>query len=94
MLYQLKGRYKENIYYDLDKAIESFCRAEEIFMSVGIRQRNSKTGEKSILMPLANTYYQSGRKAEALEVCNKILLLDSREWRAKELKQKIEEQVA
>ena len=94
LLYQMKGKTKENVYYDLDKAIESFCRAEEIFLSIGTQQRDAKVSEKCILMPLANIYYQAGRKAEALEVCNKVLLLDSREWRAKELKRKIEEQVA
>lgn len=94
MLYQTKGRFKENTYYDLDKAIESFCKAEEIFLSVGIGQHDAKTREKCILMPLANTYFQVGRKEEALEVCNKVLLLDSQEWRAKELKKRIAAQAA
>ena len=94
MLYQTKGRFKENTYYDLDKAIESFCKAEGIFMNVGIGQHDAKTSEKCILVPLANTYFQVGRITEALEICNKVLLLDSREWRVKELKKKIQEQAA
>ena len=84
MLYQFKP-YK-NRYYSLEKAIDSFKKAEAAISASGISDAKSK---KSILMPLANTYFQSGRYHEADSVCDRVLMIDGKEQRAISLKQRI-----
>ena len=84
MLYQFKP-YKNN-YYSLDKAIDFFKKAEAAIEESGTANAKSK---KSILMPLANTYFQLGRYQEAESVCDSVLLIDGNEQRAITLKQRI-----
>lgn len=86
MLYQFRP-YK-NRFYSLERAIESFKKAY-----AAIEGENGRTvcakSRKSILMPLANSYFQSGRYDEAESVCDKVLKIDHREQRAINLKNQI-----
>ena len=45
--------------------------------------------KKSILVPLANTYFASGMYTEASDVCDIVLKIDKKEQRAIELKKRI-----
>ena len=58
--------------------------------------RNALTtkNKKYILMPLANSYFLSGRYEEADAVCEQVLQLDNKEQRAIALKTKIASQMA
>ena len=44
---------------------------------------------KSILIPLANSYFYSKRYDEAEEICDRVLKMDSKEKSAIKLKNKI-----
>ena len=44
-------------------------------------------------MPLANSYFQLGRYNEADEVCDQVLRIDKKEYRAIALKSKIASQM-
>lgn len=87
MLYQFKP-YK-NSYYCLDKAIETFNKAYDSICEDKSSDTISEKSEKSILIPLANTYYKSGRYDEAKSVCDKVLLIDTKEKRAIHLKKQL-----
>lgn len=87
MIYQF--RPYENPLYDLDKAIETFNKADAAVFDAGNTTTVSVKGRKSILMPLANAYFQSGRYEEAADVCERILGIDSMEERAIDLKKRI-----
>lgn len=87
MLYQFKP-YK-NSYYSLEKSIEAFRKAEAAITDKDASRCISVKGKKSVLMPLANAYFQSGRYEEAREVCDCVLGIDKREQRAVNLKKRI-----
>ena len=91
MLYQFKSY--SNPFYNLDKAIEAFKKAETyIKENQGFSALNAKS-KKTILMPLANSYFQLGRYNEADEVCDQVLRIDKKEYRAIALKSKIASQM-
>ena len=87
MLYQFKPY--QNGYYSLEKSIEAFRRAEAAISDNDSAKHISAKGKKSILMPLANAYFQAGRYEEAGEVCDSVLGIDKREKRAINLKKRI-----
>ena len=87
MLYQFKP-YK-NHYYSLEKAIEGFKKAEDAICAVETNVSSSAKSKKSILMPLANAFFQLGRYDEAKSVCDKVLKIDDKEYRAIDLKNRI-----
>ena len=87
MLYQFRP-YK-NRYYSLEKAIEAFKKAYDSISESAANGAASPKSKKSILMPLANSYFQSGRYDEADDVCDSVLKIDSREQRAIILKNRI-----
>ena len=90
MLYQFKSY--SNPFYNLEKAIETFKKAETyIKENKGFSALNAKS-TKTILMPLANSYFQLGRYKEADEVCDQVLRIDKKEHRAIALKSKIASQ--
>lgn len=90
MLYQFKSY--SNPFYNLDKAIGTFKKAETyIKEKQGFSALNAKS-KKTILMPLANSYFQLGRYKEADEVCDQVLRIDKKEYRAIALKSKIASQ--
>ena len=79
-------------YYDLEKAITEFKKADAEInadASKDMDYARNKKSKKSILMPLANAFYMSGRYCEAAAVCDNILKIDANEQRAIELKDKI-----
>ena len=82
MLYQFKPY--NNPYYSLEKAIDAFQTANEV-----IPEDEGVKSKKSILVPLANAYYQSGIYDKAVNVCNCVLELDKNEKNAIELKNRI-----
>ena len=87
MLYQFKpGR---NHYYSADKAIETFQKAYTVICDENINDASSVKSKKSILMPLANTYFRTGRYNEAVRVCDSVLRIDNNEQRAIKLKSQI-----
>ena len=88
MIYQF--RPYENSLYDLDKAIELFNKADAAVLDARKTTTVSVKGRKSILMPLANAYFQSGRYEEAADVCERILGIDRMEEKAINLKKRIE----
>lgn len=87
MLYQF--RPYRNKYYSLENAIETFRKAYGLLVEETGSAVSAKT-KKSILMPLANTYFQAERYNEASIVCDKVLEIDGREHRAINLKNEIE----
>ncbi len=87
MLYQFKP-YK-NRYYSLDKAIETFQKAYVTACGESDAEETDIKGKKSILMPLANTYFQSGRYDEADEICDRVLKIDRKEQKAISMKLQI-----
>lgn len=87
MLYQFKP-YK-NSYYNIEKAIVTFIKAADALRISGTKDAANVNSQKSILMPLANAYFQSGRYLEAANVCDMVLNLDDKEPRAVKLKDRI-----
>lgn len=87
MLYQFRS-YK-NRYYSLEKAIETLKKADAVIDSTETEGTAIAKSKKSILMPQANTYFQSGRYDEASDVCDIILKIDRKEHRAVNLKDRI-----
>lgn len=88
MLYQYKT-YR-NSYFDIDKAIETYKKAyENLCKQKGPKGKYNKS-KKSILIPLANSYIQTGRYEEAKEACNTVLKIDKKEKSAIKLKNKID----
>ena len=86
-LYQFRS-YK-NRYYSLDKAVDTFKKAYSVIPEGSSNTSGSRKSRKSILMPLANTYFQMGRYDDASDVCDSVLLIDAKERRAIELKDRI-----
>ena len=87
MLYQFKPY--NNPYYNTGKAIAAFIKADESINAVGLNCTVNVKSRKSILMPLANTYFNTGRYNDAITVCDRILDIDSNEQRAVKLKDRI-----
>ena len=83
MIYQ---KPYQNCYYSLEKSIEAFRKAEKMIDDMDSSSYISVKGRKSILMPLANTYFKSGRYNEAKKVCDSVLGIDKNEQRAINLK--------
>lgn len=86
MLYQHKAR--KNKHYDLKKALEEFKEAEELLYDEKLDSVNS-IDLKSVLMPMANTYFALGKYQKAEKTCNKILEIDPKEQRAIQLKKRV-----
>ena len=87
MLYQFKPY--QNCYYSLEKSIEAFKRAEEAMINKSSSKHISAKSKKSVLMPLANAYFQTGRYEEADKVCDSVLRIDEKEQKAINLKKRI-----
>jgi len=87
MVYQFKPYM--NCYYDIEKAIATFIKADDAFTSSGENEKYDAKGRKCILMPLANAYFHVGKYEEAAKVCDVVLSIDRREERAKALKKRI-----
>ncbi len=87
MLYQFKPN--RNRYYSLEKAIQSFQKAYAAVCEETDGNAGNDKSRKSILMPLANTYFKSGKYKEADRVCDSILTIDAKEQRAIRLKKQI-----
>ena len=92
MIYQFKSY--SNPFYNIEKAIETFRKAESAMNEVEARYALTTKNKKYILMPLANSYFLCGRYEEADAVCDRVLQLDKREQRAIALKTKIASQMA
>lgn len=92
MIYQFKSY--SNPFYNIEKAIETFRKAESAMNEVEARYALTTKNKKYILMPLANSYFLCGRYEEADEVCDRVLQLDKKEQRAIALKTKIASQMA
>ena len=92
MIYQFKSY--SNPFYNIEKAIETFRKAESAMNEVEARYALTTKNKKYILMPLANSYFLCGRYEEADAVCDQVLQLDKREQRAIALKTKIASQMA
>ena len=87
MIYQFKSY--SNPFYNIEKAIETFKKAELSMNECEARNALTTKNKKYILMPLANSYFLSGRYEEADAVCEQVLQLDNKEQRAIALKTKI-----
>lgn len=87
MLYQFKPY--SNHFYNLDKAIETFEKAYATAYDEKTANSFSVKSKKSILMPLANSYFRSGRYDEAVSTCDRVLKIDSKEQKAINLKSQI-----
>lgn len=87
MLYQFRS-YK-NRYHSLEKAVETFKKAYSVVPEENSNSSGCSKSKKSILMPLANTYFQLGQLEEASDVCDSVLRIDAKERRAIELKNRI-----
>lgn len=87
MLYQFMSN--RNRYYSLERAIATFQKAYIAVCRENEGNTVSAKCRKSILMPLANTYFQSGRYSEAESVCESVLKIDKKEPRAINLKNQI-----
>ena len=92
MIYQFKSY--SNPFYNIEKAIETFKKAELSMNECEARNALTTKNKKYILMPLANSYFLSGRYEEADAVCEQVLQLDNKEQRAIALKTKIASQMA
>lgn len=86
MLHQ--SRNYRNPYYNLEKSIECFQEAEKSLMASSDND-NVKISQKSILIPLANSYYSLKRYDDALDICEQVLQIDAKEKRALRLHDKI-----
>ena len=92
MIYQFKSY--SNPFYNIEKAIETFRKAESAMNEGEARYALTTKNKKYILMPLANSYFLCGRYEEADAVCDRVLQLDKKEQRAIALKTKIASQMA
>ena len=87
MLYQCRSF--RNRYYSPAKAIETFKKADAAINDNMAACKTIAISKKSILVPLANTYFASGMYTEASDVCDIVLKIDKKEQRAIELKKRI-----
>ena len=92
MIYQFKSY--SNPFYNIDKAIETFKKAEASMKDGEELYALTAKNNKCILMPLANSYFLCGRYEEAERVCEQVLQIDQKETRAITLKSKIASQMA
>ena len=92
MIYQFKSY--SNPFYNIDKAIETFKKAEASMKDGEEMYALTAKNKKCILMPLANSYFLCGRYEEADAVCDQVLKIDQKETRAITLKSKIASQMA
>ncbi len=89
MIYQFRSQ--NNPYYSLNKAIETFHKAYVALSEGKTTDASNAKSKKSILMPLANTYFQSSQYDEAKKICDKVLEIDDKEQKAIRLKHQIME---
>ena len=92
MIYQFKSY--SNPFYHIDKAIETFKKAEASMKDGEEMYALTAKNKKCILMPLANSYFLCGRYEEAERVCEQVLQIDQKETRAITLKSKIASQMS
>ena len=92
MIYQFKSY--SNPFYNIDKAIETFKKAEASMKDGEKMYALTAKNKKCILMPLANSYFLCGRYEEADAVCDQVLQIDQKETRAITLKSKIASQMS
>ena len=92
MIYQFKSY--SNPFYNIDKAIETFKKAEASMKDGEEMYALTAKNKKCILMPLANSYFLCGRYEEADAVCDQVLQIDQKETRAITLKSKIASQMS
>ena len=92
MIYQFKSY--SNPFYNIEKAIETFRKAESAMNEDEARYVLTTKNKKYILMPLANSYFLCGRYEEADAVCDQVLQIDQKETRAITLKSKIASQMS
>ena len=90
LLYQATGReYAPNRYYDPQRAIEML-----LFAYNGLDPDEKSYTKKSILHPLANTYFSISNYSEASYICNLILQIDPKDKKALNLLSRIEQKNA
>lgn len=93
LLCQAPGnQYKPNTYYDPNKAIEMFKAAYDLLCKT-LEDPNDPCHagvKKSILIPMANTFFMIGNYNDARMTCSLVLTIDHGEIRAHELLKRIE----
>ncbi len=90
MVYQFKPDINE--FYNLEKAIELFKKAEIELVdnkAFEVTSERKIKNLKCILMPRANAHFKLGQYDEAIRICDYILSIDKKEYRAIEMKNKI-----
>lgn len=91
LLYQTPGtKYRSNKYYNPENAVKMFLKSLEL-IQIQIDEKDIKRVKKSVLVPLANTYFMLKKYDEAMEVCNSVLSIDSHENNALKLLRMIHE---
>ncbi len=91
MLFQNRG--PRNPYYSLERSIEYFKHASECIDLEKIDDKSGKS-RKSILVPLANTYFQTAQYDDCKNTCAKVLQIDRDEKNAKDLLARLEKLVS
>lgn len=82
LLHQTSGtKYKKNNYYNPEKAIVMFEKALSLTKDLA-ESNDTKRIKKSILMPMANTFYSIGNHTKARSICEEVLSLDKNERNA------------
>lgn len=88
LLYQTRGsNSRQNEYHDSHKAIAKFSEALTLLESKG--SGDVTHAQKSILIPMANTYFSMGDWDKALDICERVLRLDPYEKNAMKLKKAV-----
>lgn len=87
MIYQFKPY--SNKYYNPNYAIEMFIKADNAINNDVPAGHIDRKSRNSILVPLANTYFEVGRYDDAANVCDRVLSIDNREQNAIRLKHRI-----
>lgn len=90
LLYQHKG-HGRNPYYNLENAKECFVMAEQKVLEECLDKKEEIIALKSVLVPLANTFFFQKEYTLAQEICDRVLTLDPLERNALKLEQKIAE---
>ena len=90
-LYQCQGSGRnQNPFYSLTEAAKMFHQAYYELNTQDLDQAN-KVSRKSVLIPLANTYYADKKYAEAKSICMMVLQIDSTEKNASSLLRRIKQ---
>ncbi len=92
-LHQCRGSKGEvNPFYDMDKAIELFQKADCLMARQMQDEKDVRRTYKSVLVPLAFSYYQTGKIEEARRTCQRVLSLDPKDKKVQELLDKLQVQ--